>query len=284
MYTTRLRILKLYTLDVTRIPGRHFAKNLVERRTLVAQLVRRDFEARYVGSAAGWLWGAVHPLVLLLSYVFVFQICLKVKMPEGEVTGNYTMYLFCGFLPWLLFQDTVLRSAGSLIENSNLITRTVFPAEVVPVSIFLSSLIHHLIALALVVIATALVFNTVSPMILLLPVYMVFVGFLAVGVGWIVSSLHVYLRDTAQVLAVVMTLWFWVTPIMITERQIPRRFHLLVAWNPMSWVVRAYRDRLLSARWPTWQEFGVLACYSITVFVLGGLFFRHLKRGFADVL
>jgi ABC-type polysaccharide/polyol phosphate export permease len=99
-----------------------------------------------------------------------------------------------------------------------------------------------------------------------------------------VSSLHVYLRDTAQVLAVVMTLWFWVTPIMITEKQIPQRFHFLVAWNPMSWVVRAYRDRLLSARWPTWQEFAVLACYSVTVFVLGGLFFRHLKRGFADVL
>ena len=99
-----------------------------------------------------------------------------------------------------------------------------FPAEVVPVSIFLSSLIHHLIALALVVIATALVFNSVSPMILLLPVYMLFVGLLAVGVGWIVSSLHVYLRDTAQVLAVVMTLWFWATPIMITEKQIPGGF------------------------------------------------------------
>jgi len=95
-----------------RIPGRHFLKNLVERRTLVGQLVRRDFQQRYVGSAAGWLWGAIHPLVLLASYYFIFKLCLHQTLPPGEVTDSYVMYLFCGFLPWLLFQDTVVRSAS----------------------------------------------------------------------------------------------------------------------------------------------------------------------------
>jgi lipopolysaccharide transport system permease protein len=269
---------------VTRIPGRHFLVNLVQRRTLLSQLVRRDFEQRYVGSAAGWVWGAIHPLVQLLTYMFIFQICLKQTLPAGEVTDNYTMYLFCGFLPWMLFQDTVIRSAGSLLENSNLITRTVFPAEVVPVSIFLSSLIHHLIALALVVVVELIVLKSVSPMIVLLPVYMLFIGFLAVGVGWVVSSLHVYLRDTAQVLNVVLTLWFWATPIFIREDQIPQRLHPLIKLNPMRWVVQAYRYRLLSPNWPTGREIVVLTTYSVAVFVLGGLFFRHLKRGFADVL
>ncbi|HWZ31970.1 MAG TPA: ABC transporter permease [Bryobacteraceae bacterium] len=269
---------------MARFPGRHFLRNLVERRTLLMQLVRRDFQQRYVGSAAGWLWGAVHPLVLLLSYYFIFQVCLKQTLPAGEVTDNYLMYLFCGFLPWLLFQETVVRSAGSLLDNANLITKTVFPAEVVPVSIFLSSLIHHLIALALVVGASAIFLKFVSIKILLLPVYIFFIGLLAVGVGWIVASLNVYLRDTAQVLTVVMTLWFWITPIMITEQQIPPQFHRLVVLNPMSWVVRAYRYRLLSPQWPSLREFAVLAVYSLAVFILGGLFFRHLKRGFADVL
>jgi ABC-type polysaccharide/polyol phosphate export permease len=269
---------------VTRIPGRHFLRNLVERRALLAQLVRRDFEQRYVGSAAGWLWGVVHPLVLLASYIFVFQVCLKVKLPPGAVTQNYTMYLFCGVLPWLLFSETVTRSASSMVENSTLITKTVFPAEVVPVSIFLSSLIQHLIALVLMIAATAFTLKTVSPMILLLPVYMLFIGLLAVGVGWIAASLHVYLRDTAQVLAVVMTLWFWITPIMINEQQIPARFRPVILWNPMSWIVRAYRERLFLSTWPPWQELAVLAAYSSLVFVAGGLFFRHLRRGFADVL
>jgi len=124
----------------------------------------------------------------------------------------------------------------------------------------------------------------VSPMIVFLPLYMLFVGMLAVGIGWIVASLHVYLRDTAQVLMVIMTLWFWVTPIMISEEQIPQPFRALVAWNPMSWVVRAYRNRMFAHNWPPAHEILTLAAYSIVVFVAGGLFFRHLKRGFADVL
>ena len=60
-----------------------------------------------------------------------FQVCLKTKLPPGSVTQNYTMFLFCGMLPWLLFQDTVLRSAPSMVEQATLITRTLFPAEVV---------------------------------------------------------------------------------------------------------------------------------------------------------
>jgi ABC-type polysaccharide/polyol phosphate export permease len=272
---------------VARIPGRHFVRNLVERRALVAQLVRRDFEQRYVGSAAGWLWGVVHPLVMLASWIFVFQICLKIPLPVG--VRNYPVFLFAGFLPWMLFQETVTRSAGSLVEHANLITRTVFPSEVVPVSIFLSSLIHHLIGVTLAAAAVAIVFRGFNPTglalgLTLLPVYMITVGLLAIGVGWIVASLHVYLRDTGQVLSVAMTLWFWLTPIMITEQQIPPRFHILIAWNPMAFVVRAYRERLLSPTWPHWHELAVLAAYSGLVFIAGGLFFRHLKRGFADVL
>jgi ABC-type polysaccharide/polyol phosphate export permease len=269
---------------VKRFPGQHFLRNLVERRTLLAQLVLRDFRQRYVGSAAGWLWGVVHPLVLLASWIFVFQICLKISLPDGSIVKSYPMFLFSGMLPWLLFQDTVLRSANSLLEHSNLITKTVFPSEVVPVSIFLSSLIHHLIALCVALVWAMVAVKFVSPMVLWLPLYMFFVGLLAVGIGWIVASLHVYLRDTAQILTVIMTLWFWVTPIMISEQQIPERFRGLVMWNPMSWVVRAYRDRMFANSWPPGQEIATLAAYSIGIFVVGGLFFRHLKRGFADVL
>lgn len=273
---------------VAQIPGRHFVRNLVERRALVWQLVRRDFETRYIGSTAGWLWGVVHPIVQLLVWIFVFQRCLGMTVPAGSGTRSYAMYLFSGFLPWMLFNETVTRSAGSLVEQSNLITRTVFPSEVVPVSIFLSSLIHHLIGVGLLIAWAVFFLKTLSPMVVLLPLYMFFLGLLAVGVGWIVASLHVYLRDTGQVLSVVMMLWFWVTPIMLTTDQmfkgIPGRLRWLLAWNPMYWVVGAYRDRLFTAAWPGWGELSVLAAYSAGVFIVGGLFFRVLKRGFADVL
>ena len=266
------------------IPGTNFAHNMVRGRTLLAQLVRRDFQQRFVGSAAGWLWGLIHPLVLLVSWTCVFQVCLHQKLPPNEVTQNYSLFLFCGFLPWMLFQETVTRSASSLLENANLITKTVFPSEIVPISIFLSSLVGHLMVLALVIAVVGLYVGHFSLWMLSLPVYMLLVGLFAIGVGWIVASLQVYLRDTAQVLSVLLTFWFWLTPIFITEQQIPEQIRFIVRFNPLAFLVNAYRERLLSYRIPSLHELAVIAAYAITAFVIGGLFFRHLKRGFADVL
>ena len=265
------------------LPGKHFAHNLIERRNLLFQLVRRDFEQRFVGSAAGWLWNMIHPLVLLISWIFVFQLCMKSTLPKTEVTQNYALFLFCGFLPWLLFQDTVQRSASSILDHANLITKTVFPAEIIPVSIFLSSLINHLITLSLAVAVVAIYLRHVSVWILLLPIYMLLIGLFAVGVGWIVR-VSMSISATPHKCWWSPTFWFWMTPIFIDEQQFPPQFRFLLRINPLASLVRAYRDRLLSNRLPRLSEMAIVAAYAITAFILGGLFFRHLKRGFADVL
>jgi ABC-type polysaccharide/polyol phosphate export permease len=265
-------------------PGTHFLRNLVARRSLLFQLVRRDFEQRFVGSAAGWLWGLIHPLVLLISWTFVFSVCLHQKMPAGEVTDNYPLFLFAGMLPWLLFSDTVQRSCSSLIEQASLITKTVFPAEMVPLSIFLSSLVSHLMALALVVTAVGIWLNQISAGLMFLPLYMLLLGMFSVGLGWILASLQVYLRDTAQVLTVMLTFWFWLTPIFITEKQFPAKVRFLLTANPLAYLVRAYRRLLLSGEWPSLDDLSMMALFAVGTFVAGGLFFRYMKRGFADVL
>lgn len=241
-----------------------------------------------MGSAAGWLWGLVHPLVLLASYVFVFQICLGQTPGPDAVTTNYPMLLFCGMLPWLLFQETVQRSSASLVEQANLITKTVFPAEIVPVSIFLSSLIGNLLASVLAIAAAAIFLRHLSPLLATLPVLMVLMGMFAVGIGWIFAALNVYLRDTAQVLAVILTLWFWATPILITEDKLQhagRWALVLVNLNPLTYFVRAWREALLGHRAQALIHWGwISAVFAVVAFVCGGLFFRLMKHGFADVL
>jgi lipopolysaccharide transport system permease protein len=267
-----------------RVPGTLFLRNLVERRSLLFQLVRRDFEQRFIGSAMGWIWGVIHPLVLLVSWWYVFSVCLGMKLPAGEVTQNYALYLFAGMLPWLLFSDTVQRSASSLLDQANLITKTVFPSEIVPVSVFLSALVSHLLAVALMVAAAGIWENQIGIFLLLLPVYMLALGLFAVGLGWIVASLHVFLRDTAQMLSVILTLWFWVTPIMIPETSIPSWARFLTYANPLYYGVRAYRQILLTSDVPNPSDLLMLTAYGAGMFVVGGLFFRYMKRGFADVL
>jgi ABC-type polysaccharide/polyol phosphate export permease len=171
-----------------------------------------------------------------------------------------------------------------MLEHANLITKTVFPAEVVPISVFLSALISHALALALAVAAIAVNENHISPLLALLPLYMALLGLFAVGVGWIASSLQVYVRDTVQIVSVVLTFWFWLTPIFITEEMVPERLRFLIAGNPLAYVVRAYRRALLSYQPPDLRDLGILALSAAVTFILGGLFFRHMKRGFADVL
>jgi lipopolysaccharide transport system permease protein len=265
-----------------RIPGTLFLRNLVERRSLLFQLVRRDFEQRFIGSAMGWIWGLIHPLVLLASWTFVFQFVLKQRPPAG--VDSYPLFLFAGMLPWLLFSETLQRAAPSLLDQANLITKTVFPAEIVPVSVFLSTLMSHLLALVLMVAVTGVWKNRISVFLVTLPLFMVVTGLFAVGLAWIVSSLHVFLRDTAQVLSVIMTFWFWLTPVFFDETQFPERARFLLTANPLFYIVRAYRAVLLHSAMPSLTDLGIAAVFGASAFVAGGLFFRYMKRGFADVL
>jgi len=247
-------------------------------------MVKRDFQQRYVGSAAGWIWGVIHPLVLLASYWFIFGYILKLPAGKGRAQEHYALFLFAGMLPWMLFSETLSRSTSSMLDQASLITKTVFPAEIVPITIFLSAMVQHLIAVVLLFVAVGIVLHQVSFSLLLLPACAALLGFLAIGLAWISSSFQVYLRDTVQVVSVILIFWQWVTPIFLDEEKFPPNAHLLVIFNPITYVVRCYRDVLLDAKPPAWHDMAVLAAVAAVFFVLGGLFFRHMKRGYADVL
>jgi ABC-type polysaccharide/polyol phosphate export permease len=245
-------------------------------------MVKRDFQQRYVGSAAGWIWGLIHPLVLLASYWFIFGYILKV--PITQANGHYALFLFAGMLPWMLFSETLSRSTNSMLDQANLITKTVFPAEIVPITIFLSAMVSHLLAVAMLFTAVAVTLRQASFSLLLLPVCSALLGLLAIGLSWISSSFQVYLRDTVQVVSVLLIFWQWLTPVFIQEALFPPRTHLLVVLNPITYVLRCYRNVLLDAHPPAFRDLAILCGVSVAVFILGGLFFRHMKRGFADVL
>jgi lipopolysaccharide transport system permease protein len=262
----------------TSIPGRHFARNLIQSKSLLFQLVKRDFQQRYIGSAAGWVWSIIHPLVLWLSYVFIFQ-TMRINQ-----TPNYALVLFVGMLPWFLFSETVMRSSNSILEHANLITKTVFPSEILPVSIFLSSLASHVAVTVIAAVVAGVVVGGWGPALLLLPVWALLGALFAIGVSWIAAGLQVYLRDTAQVVTVVMTFWFWLTPIFLTEDKYETWGHWILRWNPMAYFVRAYRYMLLGDQGHPLHDIAGAALFAVAAFVLGGLFFRQMKKGFADVL
>jgi lipopolysaccharide transport system permease protein len=265
------------------LPGSLFLYNLVARRELLYQLVRRDFEKRYIGSFGGWTWGVIQPLVLLLSWVFVFQICFRVQ-PQGALAQNYPLYLFSAQLPWMLFSDSLSRSTPSFVDNRNFITKTVFPVESIPLSIFLSSCVQHVLGMVVLIAATGIWERHVNVYLPLVIPALLLLALFSVGLSWILASLHVYLRDTAQIVNVLLTFWFWFTPIFIEEQMVPASLRFILHLNPMAYFVAIYRQCVLGTGAPSLLQFAIAALFAFVTFVVGGFFFRRLRRGFADVL
>lgn len=230
----------------------------------------------------GILWAVVHPLVLLLCYTFVFSIVFKIR--AGTLTtGNFAIFLFCGILPWLYFQDTVLRCCNAILENSNLIRKTVFPSEILPISISLSNTFTHLLGLAILIVV--LVYSgLLAWTAVFLPLYLFLLVLFSIGLGWLCAALQVFLRDTYQIVSVTMILWFWFTPIFYSVEMVPSALRPLIRLNPLTFVVEGYRNSLLEGRMPEPWHLLILLAMGLTALLVGGSVFRSTKREFIDVL
>jgi lipopolysaccharide transport system permease protein len=255
---------------------------LAANRHVLKNLVVRDLQRRYVGSIGGFLWSVIHPLALLASYDFFFSI-LGIPVDSHYSAYNFPVFVYCGLLPWLFLSDTVMRNCTAITDNSILITKTVIPAEILPISITISNLIHHAIGLGIFLVILVLFFQvhaSVFLILLYLPIMMLF----AQGLGWILAGLQVYIRDTLQALQILMLLWFWFTPVLYTMTRIPENWRMLGHLNPMVTIVTGYRNALLNQGMPAISDIVLVFATSAAVFVVGALLFRHAKPGFADVL
>jgi ABC-type polysaccharide/polyol phosphate export permease len=257
-------------------------RKVTANRNLLKNLIVRDLKHRYVGSIAGFLWTVIHPVVLLVSYTFVFGV-LGMKMGPEFGTDSFAIFLLCGLLPWILFSDTIVRNCSVISDNAPLITKTTIPAEILPISITISNLIHHLIGMA-ILLAVMTAFYSVHFSVLWVFLYMLMLLMLAQGLGWIVAGLHVFVRDTIQALQIVMLLWFYFTPILYTMDLVPENFRFFAALNPMAVIVTGYRNSLLDLAQPAGVQIAIVLAASIAVFIAGALFFRQTKPAFPDVL
>ncbi len=261
-----------------------FLRKLYIQRGLIRSFVVRDLRARYVGSLMGFFWSVIHPIVLLVSYTFVFKVIFGVRPLPETGTTSFPLFLFCSILPWLFFQDTLQRSSTILIDNTNLVTKTLFPTEILPLTVALAGLVNHLIGFGILLVIILFTIGKISVFLLLVPVYFATLMLFTLGIAWLVASLNVFVRDISQVLSVILTFWFWFTPIFYTTDRFPPSLLVLVRCNPLAHVVVGYRDCLLRMRMPDLKMLALLAVLSFAVFAAGGLFFRHTKREFVDVL
>nr|WP_315862762.1 ABC transporter permease [Trichothermofontia sichuanensis] len=256
--------------------------------SLLKTLVQRDLEARYKGSILGNLWPLLNQLSQLLIYTYVFSIVLQVKldlasMPNGNV--SFSLWLFAGLLPWNAFTAGLLQSANSLVTQPNLVKKVVFPLRLLPLVPICSAFIESLMGLAILVLLVGVLSHSFNTAIWLLPLAWLPQLLLTAGLGYLVASFTVFLRDIPQSLVVIVNLWFYLTPIVYPAHVIPLPWRYWVLWlNPLAAIVETYRDLVLVGKMQHWGEWAFATILALLLF-LGGLWvYQRLRPAFADVL
>ncbi|MGI8839088.1 MAG: ABC transporter permease [Pyrinomonadaceae bacterium] len=251
---------------------------------LIMSLARRDLVARYKGSVLGVVWALLTPIVMIAIFTFLFAEVFGARFGARGSSWDYALYLFCGLLPWTMFQETVQRAATTIVEHANLVKRVVFPLETLPVAQAFSALGNQLFGTAALLLATIMIQRQLHATVLWLPVLVVPQLVATLGAAWLVASLGVFLRDMAQGITLVLMAWMYLTPIIYPESIVPVRYRPFINANPFTPLVRSYRRIFLEGAAPDWPGLAYFTAFALVLFVFGYWWFAKTRRNFADVI
>ncbi len=255
------------------------ARELVSYRSLLRNLVTKDLKVRYKNSVLGFLWSLLNPLLMLIVYTIVFKALLRTAV------ANFEVFLFMGLLPWNWCVRSITACATSLLDNSSIISKVYFPRILLPVSVVAAEGVNFLLSLPALFLLMFLFDEPVTPWVAYLPVLIVIQGILLVGLGLIVAALNVLFRDTAVILEVLLTAWFFLTPIFYDFTQIlPEAEAWMYRLNPMASIIRQYRTILYNQGRPG-LLFDIRAgATALLVLVAGYAFFMAVNRRLGEHL
>jgi ABC-type polysaccharide/polyol phosphate export permease len=259
---------------------KNFVFRVSQNRYPLFFLIERDFRARYTGSAVGVMWSLIQPLMMVGVYSLIFSLVF------GRRIGNtpFALWLFCALLPWMTFSEIVKGSAGIIEKYRSLVTKTSFQPEVLVLVVIGAAVTNHVMGFAVLLALLLLVNQTMGLLILTVPFYLACLVFFSLGLGWLVSSLNVFLKDVGQAIGVILQLWFYLTPIIYPSSIIPEKFRALLCLNPLYFVTEGYRRGLLSNEGVVVHDLVVFSCLTIGCLMMGGYVFRRLKGQFTEVL
>lgn len=256
---------------------------LWRHRHVIAQLGRRQVQARHRGTYLGMLWNLVNPLLLLSVYSLVFIELMPVGVEPGERLA-FVLRMFCGLVLFNCFAETVLRAPGTVLGSANYVKKIVFPLEALPAADLWASAVGC--GMNLVVLLAAAVFagSGLHASMLLFPLVLPPLLLFTLGVAWLVAALGVYVRDLQASIGVLMTVLFFLTPVFYSLEGQDDSLRAVLQLNPLAVLIEASRATLLAGQAPSWRSLGLAYVVALIVAQAGFAWFRATKRGFVDVV
>jgi lipopolysaccharide transport system permease protein/teichoic acid transport system permease protein len=260
----------------------YFLRDIIGKRSSIFELVRRDLQQQYTGSYLGAVWIFLQPLLFILVIYSVFTLGLRVGQSEEM---PFSIYLVTGMVAWLHFSVNFNSNTNIIRSYGFLLKRVDFRLSVLPIVQMLSSLVVHAF---LVLFAIMLAwYEGISPSLYTLQIiyYLFALSALLLGLGWLTSSLSVFIKDIVKLVAVLVQFGFWLTPIFWNIEMLPEEYRWIIKFNPVYYIVSGYRESIVG-QVPFWQKEGTVLYWVITIFIMyiGITVYRKLRPHFAEVI
>ena len=252
------------------------ARNLYNYRELLKSNVKKEIRGKYKGSFLGVLWSFINPLLQVAVYAIVFPYIMRVQ------TDNYLIYLIIGIIPCTFFTTVINQGMITVRINAGIIKKVYFPREILPISVAVSGLINFLISCIIILLFCIFGGVGISWHLILLPFIAIIQFVLTLGIVFALSAINVYIKDTEYLIAFVLNMLFYATPILYESTLFPESIRFILYLNPMTQVVEAYRNIFLYHQLPDLGGFIYIVIISFILLGVGILLFRKLEKGFAE--
>lgn len=270
-------------------------RELYSYRELLFNLSRKEIRVKYKNSFLGFIWSLITPLMTLLVFYIVFGYIFQLNRDPNNPMNNFAIYLMSGLLPWTFFSNSLIQSVGSVIGNANLVKKVYFPREVLPLSNIAAGAFNFFLQFLVLFAFMVLVGHKMSYWILMLPLVLLLQTLFITGLALLLASVNVFLRDVQHLLEVVLTGWFWLTPIAypvsLIRDTLPQWAQTLYFLNPMTHITCLYQYCVYN---PVQNGPGVAyispvglagtLCVSLIMIVIGYSFFTSRVGVFAKFI
>jgi homopolymeric O-antigen transport system permease protein len=246
---------------------------------LLMNLTRREVMGRYSQSLFGVGWAIAQPLATMIVFTLVFS-----RLANIESDAPYPVFAYAGLVPWFFFLNSVNSGTMSLIQYRNIVTKTYFPREIIPLAQICSRLLDLAAAATLVAVLIAYYrVNLTGWVLLVVPLFALLVAF-TIAVTLFTSAVNVFYRDVNPVVQIGLQLWLFVTPIAYPLAKVPPAWRGWIALNPLSGVIEGFRSAVVYGREPDWPLLALSATTTAIMLVASFVLFKRLDKYFADVI
>ncbi len=252
--------------------------------SLVIELTKRDFIERYSGSALGFAWSFIYPLINILIYMIIFGSLMGARLQGNASVWGYGVYLIAGLIPWTAFANTVTRASTVFLDKKNIISKIRVDLPTLPLFIVLSETITFCVTFVIFLCMLLITGFVFTPLLLFIPLIYLVQQIFAYALGFFLAMFVVFLRDLKEVVAIIFQIWFWFTPIVYVFDILPSFAQQVLILNPMLAVVSGYHDIFVSQRMPSFFFLSLVLLGSVMLIVLDYVIFKKLEKDIRDFI